>query len=267
MKRGITINGQPLSVIEEELRKPIPDEELDETREGFLSIPVETYEKRLDEVIGVLNYDRISQGGEIVEVAGQLVATATTFINIYDDEGNVCLRKSSPGAANIIIIKDTGRPKNVKSDIASATSESFKNCCKLLKIGIEQIRDDRRRKKEEAKKKEKTKNSNVEQSNKTVSPEVLHKVRFQSRLSSGNKFYSAEVIDTKTDENLKLMIFKREIPLIEEYISFDEFTNVYGIGKELSFYGYINEFRGERQIIFNRPSVKEASNGSQGTPG
>lgn len=251
MKREITINGKPLSVIEEELRKPIPGEELGETIDGFNYVPVEAYEKRLDEVIGVLNYDRISQGGKIESVAGQLIATASTIINIYDDEGNVCLRKSSPGAAKIIIVEATGRPKNVKSDIASATSESFKNCCKFLKIGIEQIRDDRKKKKS-------TKNNSSDRSRKFAPPESikLYRVRFCSRLSGGEKYYSAEVIETETGEKLKLMIFKREIPLIEEYILFSEFITAYGIDRELSFYGYINEFKGERQIIFNRPSVK-----------
>lgn len=252
MRKGTTINGKTLSAIEEELRKPIPESEMSHrTDNGKLYIPVEAYEKRLDDVIGVLNYDRISQGGKIVEVAGKMAATAMTIISIYDDDGNVCLRKASPGAADVIILIDTGVAKSIKADIASATAESFKNCCKLLKIGVDQLRQE---KKEKSNRKN---NSSARTAEKPISadPVKLHRVKFITRLSKGNKHYNADVIDTETGERLKFKLFEKEFPLIEEYIALPEFIEVYCKDKEMSFYGQINEFKGERQIVFSRPSV------------
>lgn len=253
MRKGTTINGKTLSVIEKELRKPIPDNEMSSrTDNGKLYISVEAYEKRLDDVIGVLNYDRISQGGKIVEVAGKMAATAMTIISIYDDDGNVCLRKASPGAADIIIVNKTGEAKSIKSDIASATAESFKNCCKLLKIGVDQLRQD---KKEKSNGKNNSNTRNAEKHISEPDPVKLHRVKFLTRLSKGNKHYNADVVDTETGEKLKFKLFEKEVPLIEEHMALPKFIEIYVKDKELSFFGHINEFYGERQIVFCRPSV------------
>ena len=97
------------------------------------------------------------------------------------------IRKSALGGSNIIVVKDTGKPSSLKTDIAAAQSESFKNVCKLLQIGISQIRSGKQRRGQNG-----TKQRREEKN--------LYKIRFTSSLSAGNKCYKADCVDIATEE-------------------------------------------------------------------
>lgn len=135
-----TVNGKSLDQVLSELKAPFPEEELKKNEKNETYIPVESLESRLNSVIGVLNYDTLVTYEGIQEVLGRFVVVAKTILIIYDDERNALIRKSALGGSNIIVVKDTGKPSSLKTDIAAAQSESFKNVCKLLQIGISQIR-------------------------------------------------------------------------------------------------------------------------------
>ena len=261
MKKGVTINGKALELIEMELRAPLPEEELKETEGGVDYIPVESYERRLNEVIGVPRYNRKTSATRFEEVAGCYVAVNTTFLEIYDDDGNVCLQKSAPGGSNVVIIEKTQKPRSLKSEVSSAASEGFKNCCKQLNIGIDQVRRMRDEKKESGRKGTNIQNgANANRTKSRGDENVnLHKMKFLTRLSSGNKNYSANVVDLSTGEELQFKIFEKDYPQIEKIVPFSDFITKCAVGTELSFYGYYNVFRGTRQIIFVEPYVKEGS--------
>lgn len=244
--KDVKINGKSLEEIERELSADFPDAELKVDQEGAKYVPVESYEKRLNAVIGVLNYDRITTEGGIHRVADRYVITTSTMIEIRDGDGNVVIRKSQVGGSNVIILssgEQKGQPKNLKSDVSAAGSESFKNCCKLLQVGIKQIREQR------AKKKKTTQPSNQQDVR-------AYRVVFETSLSSGNGYYSAEVVNCETNQHLRLMIFKKSYVEIEKYITMAEFIKCYQRGTKLSFYGYENEYRGKSQLIFSRPNAK-----------
>lgn len=140
-----TVNGKSLDQVLSELKAPFPEEELKKNEKNETYIPVESLESRLNSVIGVLNYDTLVTYEGIQEVLGRFVVVAKTILIIYDDERNALIRKSALGGSNIIVVKDTGKPSSLKTDIAAAQSESFKNVCKLLQIGISQIRSGKQR--------------------------------------------------------------------------------------------------------------------------
>ena len=178
-----TVNGKSLDQVLSELKAPFPEEELKKNEKNETYIPVESLEERLNSVVGVLNYDNLVTYEGIQEVLGRFVAVAKTVLIIYDDERNALIRKSALGGSNIIVLKDTGKPSGLKTGIAAAQSESFKNACKLLQIGISQIRSGKQRRGQNGNKQRK------EEKN-------LYKIRFASSLSAGNKCYKACLLYT-----------------------------------------------------------------------
>lgn len=230
-----TVNGKSLDQVLSELKAPFPEEELKKNEKNETYIPVESLESRLNSVIGVLNYDTLVTYEGIQEVLGRFVVVAKTILIIYDDERNALIRKSALGGSNIIVVKDTGKPSSLKTDIAAAQSESFKNVCKLLQIGISQIRSGKQRREEKN----------------------LYKIRFTSSLSAGNKCYKADCVDIATEEKFLFVIFNGQYSKIEKYVEFSKFVRTYREGKELAFYGRKDEFHGQRRIVFEEPSVKE----------
>ena len=224
-----TVNGKSLDQVLSELKAPFPEEELKKNEKNETYIPVESLESRLNSVIGVLNYDTLVTYEGIQEVLGRFVVVAKTILIIYDDERNALIRKSALGGSNIIVVKDTGKPSSLKTDIAAAQSESFKNVCKLLQNGTKQRREEKN----------------------------LYKIRFTSSLSAGNKCYKADCVDIATEEKFLFVIFSGQYSKIEKYVEFSKFVRTYREGKELAFYGRKDEFHGQRRIVFEEPSVKE----------
>ena len=204
-----TVNGKSLDQVLSELKAPFPEEELKKNEKNETYIPVESLEERLNSVVGVLNYDNLVTYEGIQEVLGRFVAVAKTVLIIY-----------------------------------AAQSESFKNACKLLQIGISQIRSGKQRRGQNGNKQRK------EEKN-------LYKIRFASSLSAGNKCYKADCVDIATEEKFLFVIFSGQYSKIEKYIEFSKFVRTYREGKELAFYGHRDEFHGQRRIVFEEPSVRE----------
>jgi|GEM_PF-1313710 len=244
--KDVTINGKTLKQIREELLADFPESVLKENENNHsYYIPCEAYEQRLNDVVGIFNYNCLTTEGNIHRVADRYVSTATTLIEILDDDGNIVIRKSHPGGTNVIILgqdagKSQGQPKSLKSDVSAAGSESFKNCCKQL-FGTSQLR-------------------RINNERKPKTEDKLYNVEFLSGLSSGNGNYSASVKNLETDEHLKLMIFEMYYPQIEKFIPLAKFIQSYKKGKTLKFYGYSKNYKGQQQLIFCRPDPKTDRN-------
>ena len=125
-----TVNGKSLDQVLSELKAPFPEEELKKNEKNETYIPVESLESRLNSVIGVLNYDTLVTYEGIQEVLGRFVVVAKTILIIYDDERNALIRKSALGGSNIIVVKDTGKPSSLKTDIA--VSKMYVSCFRLV---------------------------------------------------------------------------------------------------------------------------------------
>lgn len=240
-----TVNGKSLDQVLSELKAPFPEEELKKNEKNETYIPVESLESRLNSVNRGFKHMILWLRMKVFqEVLGRFVVVAKTILIIYDDERNALIRKSALGGSNIIVVKDTGKPSSLKTDIAAAQSESFKNVCKLLQIGISQIRSGKQRRGQNG-----TKQRREEKN--------LYKIRFTSSLSAGNKCYKADCVDIATEEKFLFVIFSGQYSKIEKYVEFSKFVRTYREGKELAFYGRKDEFHGQRRIVFEEPSVKE----------
>lgn len=251
-RSSITVNGKSLQQIEKELRAPFDEGEMKKSRDGYVDIPIEAMEARMDSVIGVLNYNRLSSAPFLFDVNGAPNMAVLVTVEVYSDQGEIVTRKSACGSAPVIIINQTQNPKEVKSDLDSASSAAFKNVCKRFGVGIEQLRGLNKEKRENAKKAQ----SNTQDGMSDEKNLTKFRVKFLSRLSSGNKFYSADVIDLETGQKLKFMLFEKEWPLIEAYISIADFVKKYGPDQELEFFGYIKTFKETEQMIFQKPSPR-----------
>lgn len=249
MERGkATVNGKTLAQIEEELRKDFPKEEEKYSPEGALYFEIDSYEKRLNEVVGILNYNIDSTEVNIDEVAGNYVISLKMTIEIFGDDNSVIVRKSACGGSNVIIVNATGKPQNLKSNIDSATSEAYKNVCKKLGIGVGQMRT--------AKKEKKGKEQGIREEKTTENGENLYCVRFLGPLNSGNRMYNADVMCTETGEKLRFVLFESEYKAIEQIAPLPQFVRWCKADAEFTFYGERKQFRNVQQIVFKRPAVK-----------
>lgn len=248
MNKTIFVNGKTLDEIEEALREPFPEDAFKrrDDNSNDLYLPIEQYEKRLNDVVGITNYDKLVSDLQCAEIAGRQVFFVTATIRIYDDERNIVLTKSAVGGSNVAVGKDSGMALSLKQNVSSADSEAFKNCCKALSIGMEQTR-----KHNASGKWGSQKNGN--------NAEALHHVRLLDNFSGNEKAHSVKVKDLKSGEELKLVIFQNQESSITKYVPMDEFFRLYVKGKELTLYGRTNMYRSEKQLIFLRPQLKGAS--------
>ena len=131
-----TMNTIPMKEIWEKLRAPFPPGEIKRhPSTGRAYIPVESIEKRLNETIGVGNWDflvdppqicRFGEGGrESCIVSGRLI--------LYDDR-RIPVVRSTCGAADLIYPKDGTYPTSVANAVDSAVQDVFKRCAKRFGI-------------------------------------------------------------------------------------------------------------------------------------
>ena len=234
-----TINGKSLDTICQELKADIPRESI-EDRDGNFYIPVEVFKQRLDSVLGMWHYSIRTGNVQIVEINGSYQVLLSSSLTIYDDNGNEIITKEASGASQVIIVKDTQRPKSFKSDIAAAESDGLKQICKKIGIGERQLI--------ELNKKKKSPNTakNLGE-NKTIKVSIVGDFR------KNDKMLKAACL-TPDGDNAELVIFQNKYKYIEEKLSIDEFCRLYA-NKSITIEGMLREYNGLLQIIFNRPAA------------
>ncbi len=245
----VTVNGKSLRQVQEELEAPFPMEELVDAQGGGKAIPIGAYEDRLNQVIGVMNYDFITSEGRLETVGDRYMLHVSARITIYDDLRRPVVTKSACGGCNVIIINETKQPKSLKSDLDSAVSEAYKNVCQKLNVGVRQLR-------ENSKKNRKQGNSNPGYSPQTGNSQAGQmdgkrvSIRLMQKLQSGNKNYYAKAVDMDTGAEVVFKLFNREIPAFEQKVSLNEFIDRFGNGTQMQFIGKESNFKGSDQIIF-----------------
>ena len=248
-RREITVNGKSLAQIAKELSERFSEAE--PTRDGYMSIPIWAFEERLNSVVGIMNYNVLCTEGKLYNVNGQDAIFVNMTLEIYSDNGEIILKKSACGGANVIIVKETQKPKSLKSDQEIAVSDAFKNCCKKLGMGIEQMREY-----SQSRKKKGGPSYNSQGSGDAGEKGKLHHVRFMTGVDTNRGRFTAQVTDLDDGKQYSLVIFEREVPLIEEHVKMADFIRYYTPGKTFSFFGEVNNYKGMDQLIFRRPSLK-----------
>lgn len=236
-----TINGKTLPTILEELSKPFDSRLFKENLYGYSYLPVEVYRERLDEVVGVLNYDVTISSPELVTVGSRPQIMLKAAITLKDDNGNIVVTKESPGGCAVIFANTSGEAVSLKNDEESAAGDAFKRCCKMFGMATKQLKDLRDNKKE----------TSLSRSDEAAIPTELYRVTIKEKFSKMGKSdgYSAKVA-LENGTVTTLVIWKNAQEKIAEKISFEKFLECYLPGKSFSLYGKRTTFtsrNGQRQ--------------------
>lgn len=247
---NVTVNGKSLLQIQEELEAPFSEAEMVDAQGGGKAIPIGAYEDRLNQVLGVMNYDFITSEGRLETIGDRHMLHVSARITVYDDARRPIVTKSACGGCNVIIVNQTGQPKSLKSDLDSAVSEAYKNCCQKLNVGVKQLRE-KNKKTNRNQDRDSRGNQNPDMGNKTGSTDGKRvKVRLMQSLQSGNKNYYAKAAYLDTGEQVVFKLFEREYPAFEQKIAIRDFVARCGNNTEMNFVGKESSFKGSNQIIF-----------------
>lgn len=251
-----TINGKSFKDVVAELSAAFSPNDFKENRYGFHYLPVETYQQRMDEVVGILNYDFTTSEPRTCIVGTRPHISLSGTITIRDDNGNAVTSKSACGGCPVIMLSKEAEAASYKNDLESASADVFKRCCKKLGIAEAQLKQLRR--------------GNSNNTNRNISDVAgetvsLHRVKLRetfSTLGKNNSGYSAMVDVEGEREPRKLVIWQPAIDEIEKYIPIAKFVNNYKPNMEFSLYGTLNVWnknngQKELQLEMERPYVNE----------
>jgi len=247
-----TINGKSFDEIIKELSAPFDVSDFQKNIFDFFYLPVEKYQQRLDEVVGILNYDFVTTKPQTCIIGTVPHISLCGTITLRDDDGNPVCSKSACGGAPVILKSKDNEAAAYKNDLETATQDVFKRCCKKLGIAEAQLKS-------------------LRQKNDEIDPEQpvsLYLVRLREAFSSlknrNNYGYSA-IVDIKGEkEPRRLVLFKSAIEQIERFVPIGDFIKNYGPNSELYLYGRLitfNKKNGDKelQLIMERPYVEERS--------
>lgn len=248
-----TVNGKSIEELQKLLAADFLEEDFKRLKEGIYYLPVEKYEQRLREVCGgPLRYSMIYSECALHNVLGKYTFSVNCKITIYADDGSVLVEKAANGGANLVILDsgtDTARPANMKSDIASAQSDAFKQVCNDLGIGIAQLR----RLNERAFVKGKSKSKGQPQKE-----AVLDKSKGIFRANLLSKEPCAMIGEGRTErycmpvlfeqEEFLFIVFRDELPLFFSSPVAEELLR--RSGKLFTCYCVEQEFREQKQLHF-----------------
>lgn len=228
-----TMNKIPMKEIWEKLRAPFPQGEIKKhPATGRAYIPVESIEKRLNETVGMGNWDFLvdppqvcrfgESGRESCIVSGRLI--------LYDDK-RIPIVRSTCGAADLIYPKDGTNPTSVANAVDSAVQDVFKRCAK--RFGIARL---------ERKEKESS-------GQKTQPQEKVMKVTILEPFHALPKG-GAKVRVSYSGQTYELVFWQKTWEMLQK-----RFADRFQIGKklnEMTFVGVLKEYRGEMQMEFLR---------------
>lgn len=249
-----TINGKSFKDIEVNLSAAFSPNDFKVNRYGYHYLPVEAYQQRMDEVVGILNYDFITSEPRTCLVGTKPHISLSGTITIRDDSGNSVTSKSACGGGPVIMVNATEEAASYKNDLESASADVFKRCCKKIGIAEAQLKQLRRDSKGNGN------DIGGNARNETVS---LYRVKLResfSTLGKNNSGYSAMVDIEGENESRKLVIWKSAIEEIEKYIPIAKFVSNYKANMEFSVYGSLsvwprNNGQKELQLVMEKPYV------------
>lgn len=248
-----TINGKSFDQIVSELEADFPKEYVQYLDDGKPYYPREAYVSRMNTVIGVLNYDFCTSDPILVQNGRQQNFIVRGTIRIYDDDRNLVVEKSCAGASNIIyknIVDANGKknsgdiPAKVSNDVEAACIDAFKRCCKLFGVGI-------------MKKTVRTNNSSSPKGSVSFMEPII-----KNAFSTFNKNALKATVNYN-NKTYPLIIWGEQVQEIKNRCSLEKFLSAYIPGKTFKFYGYVQQYNGQEQIVLSRLYIKENDGAEQ----
>lgn len=127
-----TINGKSPADVLKELSVPF---EFVREKETNYYVPSCMIQERLDEVLGLNWSFEPTSKPELTELDQKHYFLCDGQISIFDDEGNLFARRSQSGGVEVIIIKGSGKVKNLVDSKKAAVSSCFKKCAEMFGVG------------------------------------------------------------------------------------------------------------------------------------
>ena len=245
MAKNRTINEKNFNTIIKELCEPMEGSTRD--FDGMPYIPIEEYEERLNNVVGVFNYNFKVEFPQFVQTGSEQNIIVKGSLEILDDDGNIVVVKETAGGKTVIYLNDdkkqkTTQPKMVSNDVEIACNDAFKRCCKKLGMG-------------NITKKEQNSSNNTSKSSYL---ELQINGAFEVK---NNNYYRVPVYNAQEDENAILVIWNSEVQKIKKVVSMEKFVNMYTPGTTLKLYGKKNLFNNEKQYIMTDIYVSNKEEG------
>lgn len=226
-----TVNGMPIREVWEKLQAEFPLDVIKRHPTTKMEyIPVEKIEERLNEVVGMENWDfELIAPVQVCRLGadGYESCIASGKLCIYDDE-HIPIVRSTSGAADVIYPKDSSRPTSVANAVDSAVQDVFKRCAKRFGIG--------------RKEKAVSRHNNQDVPRECVMT-VLLMEPFRALPKGG-----AKVKVSYEGKTLELVIWKKQWSELQE-----EYGDRFKIGgkiNEMTFRGIQKEYRGNVQLEF-----------------
>lgn len=215
-----TINGMEWEKVVEKLRQRLPEEKMEDygqktkrntsmpyfgidvMEEHFQSIiPLKNYQKRYEDLQISSVQKKVRTKTEDIDISLSIISIKC-ILQLIDDNGEVIYEAQSYGSASINIT-DNGSIMDSSSVIPSAQSNAFKQCLKLLGVGVEQIKE------KKAAKNSSPKNSST--GNNGKNQEELLTVLPVSKISISDKMAYMEIKILETGEQNTLVFWNDRI--------------------------------------------------------
>ena len=249
----MTVNGHSLKEIGELMRAPF-DESLFVIRDdGTQYLPSEHFKNRLDEVVGVMNYDyeikSISRHESVFATGPKPLIEVQITITIKDDDGVPVKRCEGVGVASAIIVSATGKEKNPNGDVAIAEKAAIKHLCQNV-FGMADEQLTQKNAKNSGNSQKGTSNNTQSAANNDL-PKGIIKEKIS--ITQGFTRRSANLYAKGRSEhcdNFDIVIFGKDIPEITKYMPEEAFINKYPAGSELNMSGSYGDFNGKTQFRF-----------------
>ena len=245
------INGKSIAQIEEELAVDFPENAFKPNKaNGKIYLPYERFKERLDSVIGLFNYSIYVSESTELQIGSQEVVCVKMMLTVYDDEGSVCIVRSSNGACPVTILQKNGNPKSYKSNVKSAEHEAFKEICKSLKIAIRQIESLNPEEEDD----------DVRETRRTIPADypltdVMVEVTFDEKIRDVGGRLVCKGVDSEGRE-VEFIAFGERYSEISKCCSVEKLIENSGKGKSMTFLGRYKPYGGRLQLQFRSFAAK-----------
>ncbi len=237
-----TINGLTPEEVLKQLEADIPVIQLKRTWAGYAYFAIQTYQERLNAIVGLGHYDYIEDGLCTTTVGGVTAVNIRGTIVIRYDDGSEFLRRSSYGSENVGVRGEdkpekAGEPNDLSNSIKAAGTDAFVQCCRKLGIAEKQLRAIREADKHSGK--------DSSEKGKNTAPSK-YRVKFGSTCNSiGDKGYKLSAqLEGQGNINLKIWVdseaYKQIVDrmgTIQNFVSKCKGSDVTVIGKKGSYKG------------------------------
>lgn len=230
----MTINGKSREDILAELRADFPENEF-EDRDGHPYLSYCSYNRRIEDVVGIFNLQCDVVNTKHVKVGNSDVLLGDARFIIFDDSGKPAISRSYPCGTNVIVTAETGNCSNFSNMAEQLYQKAFSKGCKLFGIGVTQLRERR-------------------SGTKAGKPYTITVTGKFSPVGSCYKGMAA--VSELNGEEREVVIFKNGITSIEKAMSMEKFM-ASTMGKTFIIYGKEGEYHGKKQLVLNAVSIKK----------